>query len=60
MIRFTQHFQEICLFTDYKLDESYTASKISLREGTDLYDLHVSLTLTHLALITALIFGFIL
>jgi hypothetical protein len=30
------------LYTDYKLDESYTASKISFREGTDLYDLHAS------------------
>ena len=34
--------QEIVMYTDYKLDESYTASKISIREGTDLYDLHVS------------------
>jgi len=32
--------EEVALFTDYKLDESYTASKISVREGTDLYDLH--------------------
>lgn len=28
------------MYTDYKQDESYTASKISFREGTDLYDLH--------------------
>ena len=31
---------DICLFADYKLDESYTPSKISIRAGTHYLDLH--------------------
>ena len=31
--------QEIALYTDYRLDESYTPSKISIRAGTCLHDL---------------------
>jgi anaphase-promoting complex subunit 10 len=31
--------QEIAIYTDYKLDESYTPSKISVRAGTSFHDL---------------------
>jgi anaphase-promoting complex subunit 10 len=31
--------QEIALYTDFRLDESYTPSKISIRAGTCLADL---------------------
>lgn len=31
--------QEIAIYTDYKLDESYTPSKISIRAGTSFHDL---------------------
>ncbi|KAJ1625798.1 anaphase-promoting complex, subunit 10/DOC domain-containing protein [Pavlovales sp. CCMP2436] len=31
--------QEIAIYTDYKLDESYTPSKISIRAGTNFHDL---------------------
>jgi anaphase-promoting complex subunit 10 len=31
--------QEISIYTDYKLDESYTPSKISIRAGTNFHDL---------------------
>jgi len=30
----------ISFYTDYRLDESYTASRLSIREGNDLDDLH--------------------
>ena len=32
--------QNICLYADYKLDESYTPSKISIRAGNHFHDLH--------------------
>ena len=32
--------QNVCIFTDYKSDESYTPSKISIRAGNSLQDLH--------------------
>ncbi|CAB3383020.1 anaphase-promoting complex subunit 10 [Cloeon dipterum] len=31
--------QDICIYTDYKLDESYTPSRISIRAGTHFNDL---------------------
>uniref|UniRef100_A0A1B6D0Q6 Anaphase-promoting complex subunit 10 n=1 Tax=Clastoptera arizonana TaxID=38151 RepID=A0A1B6D0Q6_9HEMI len=31
--------QDICIYTDYKLDESYTPSRISIRAGTNFNDL---------------------
>ncbi|XP_067000450.1 anaphase-promoting complex subunit 10 [Anabrus simplex] len=31
--------RDICIFTDYKLDESYTPSRISIRAGTNFNDL---------------------
>mmetsp|Transcript_19007 Transcript_19007/g.37511 ORF Transcript_19007/g.37511 Transcript_19007/m.37511 type:complete len:201 (+) Transcript_19007:23-625(+) len=31
--------REVCLYADYKLDESYTPNKISLRAGTGFHDL---------------------
>eukprot|EP00741_Cyanophora_paradoxa_P008318 tig00001292_g8047.t1 len=31
---------EIAIFTDYKLDESYTPQKISIRAGSNFHDLH--------------------
>lgn len=31
--------QELAIYTDYKLDESYTPSKISVRAGTNFHDL---------------------
>ncbi|XP_022184239.2 anaphase-promoting complex subunit 10 [Nilaparvata lugens] len=31
--------KEICIYTDYKLDESYTPSRISIRAGTNFSDL---------------------
>jgi len=34
--------QDICIYTDYKLDESYTPSRISIRAGTHFNDLQVS------------------
>lgn len=33
--------KEIALYTDYKLDESYTPSKISIRSGTGFHDIQV-------------------
>ena len=32
--------QNICLYADYKADESYTPSKISVRAGNHFHDLH--------------------
>ena len=32
--------QNICLYADYKADESYTPSKISIRAGNHFHDLH--------------------
>eukprot|EP00658_Telonema_sp_P-2_P032837 TRINITY_DN24220_c0_g1_i3.p1 TRINITY_DN24220_c0_g1~~TRINITY_DN24220_c0_g1_i3.p1 ORF type:complete len:181 (+),score=29.27 TRINITY_DN24220_c0_g1_i3:237-779(+) len=32
--------ERISFYTDYRIDESYTASKLSIREGNDLDDLH--------------------
>lgn len=37
--------QDICIYTDYKLDESYTPSRISIRAGTHFNDLQVSNTI---------------
>ncbi|XP_035227445.1 anaphase-promoting complex subunit 10-like [Stegodyphus dumicola] len=31
--------QDVCLYADYKLDESYTPNKISVRAGTHFHDL---------------------
>lgn len=31
--------QELAIFLDYKLDESYTPSKLSIRAGTSVHDL---------------------
>lgn len=31
--------QDICIYTDYKLDESYTPSRVSVRAGTNFNDL---------------------
>ena len=33
------HIHEIVVYTDFKLDESYTPSKISIRAGTTFHDL---------------------
>mmetsp|Transcript_40778 Transcript_40778/g.86951 ORF Transcript_40778/g.86951 Transcript_40778/m.86951 type:complete len:184 (-) Transcript_40778:289-840(-) len=33
------HIHEILIFTDFKLDESYTPAKISIRAGTTFHDL---------------------
>ena len=32
--------ENICIYTDYKSDESYTPSKISIRAGNSIQDLH--------------------
>ena len=32
--------QNICIYADYKADESYTPSKISVRSGNNFHDLH--------------------
>ena len=35
----TPHVQDVALYTDFKLDESYTPTRISVRVGTNFNDL---------------------